>query len=148
MFLKNDTSYEKRYYNGKIGKVTDIDDEQVEVLCPGETEPIVVEKAIWENTRYRLNEETNEITEEQIGRFIQYPLKLAWAITIHKSQGLTFEKAIIDAQQSFAHGQVYVALSRCKSFDGLVLGTRSTAKCHQRQHGYRFYRSSGSQSAG
>ncbi len=123
MFMKNDTSYEKRYYNGKIGKVTDIDDEQIEVLCPGETEPIVVEKAIWENTRYRLNEETNEITEEQIGRFIQYPLKLAWAITIHKSQGLTFEKAIIDAQQSFAHGQVYVALSRCKSFDGLVLRT-------------------------
>ena len=123
MFLKNDTSYEKRYYNGKIGKVAAIDDEQIEVQCPGETEPIVVEKAVWENTRYRLNEETSEITEEQIGRFFQYPLKLAWAITIHKSQGLTFEKAIIDAQQSFAHGQVYVALSRCKSFEGLVLGT-------------------------
>ena len=123
MFLKNDTSYEKRYYNGKIGKVTDIDDEQIEVLCPGETEPIVVEKAIWENTRYRLNEQTNEIEEEMIGKFIQYPLKQAWAITIHKSQGLTFEKAIIDAHQSFAHGQVYVALSRCKSFEGLVLRT-------------------------
>jgi energy-coupling factor transporter ATP-binding protein EcfA2 len=123
MFLRNDASAEKRYYNGKIGKVTSIDGKDVEVLCPGDTEPIAVELVAWENTRYSLNEATSEIEEEVVGRFIQYPLKLAWAITIHKSQGLTFEKAIIDARQSFAHGQVYVALSRCKSLDGLVLGT-------------------------
>ena len=123
MFLKNDASVEKRYYNGKIGKVTSIDGEEVEVLCQGDEEAISVKPDIWENTRYSLNEATAEIEEETIGRFIQYPLKLAWAITIHKSQGLTFEKAIIDAKQSFAHGQVYVALSRCKSLDGLVLST-------------------------
>ncbi|MGC9356050.1 MAG: ATP-dependent DNA helicase, partial [Mariniphaga sp.] len=123
MFLKNDSSIEKRYYNGKIGKVVNIIDEQIEVLCPGDTEPITVEPDVWENSRYSLNEFSGEIEEEVVGKFIQYPLKLAWAITIHKSQGLTFEKAIIDARQSFAHGQVYVALSRCKSLDGLVLST-------------------------
>jgi hypothetical protein len=123
MFLKNDTSPEKRYYNGKIGKIINIIDDQIEVQCPDETEAIIVEPDVWENTKYQLNEETSEIEEEVVGRFIQYPLRLAWAITIHKSQGLTFEKAIIDARQSFAHGQVYVALSRCKSLDGLVLST-------------------------
>jgi len=123
MFLKNDASIEKRYYNGKIGKVVNIIDEQIEVLCPGDTDPITVEPDVWENSRYSLNEFSGEIEEEVVGKFIQYPLKLAWAITIHKSQGLTFEKAIIDARQSFAHGQVYVALSRCKSLDGLVLST-------------------------
>lgn len=123
MFLKNDPSVDKRYYNGKIGKVTGIGDEGIEVLCPGDTEPITVETGTWENNKYSLNEATGVIEEETAGRFIQYPLKTAWAITIHKSQGLTFEKAIIDAQQSFAHGQVYVALSRCKSLGGLVLST-------------------------
>jgi hypothetical protein len=123
MFLKNDTSPEKRYYNGKIGKVVSIFEKQIEVQCPDDAESITVEPDVWENTKYKLNEATSEIEEETIGRFIQYPLKLAWAITIHKSQGLTFEKAIIDARQSFAHGQVYVALSRCKSFEGLVLST-------------------------
>lgn len=123
MFLKNDPSVEKRYYNGKIGKVTEIDDNEIEVLCPGDTEPIAVERAVWENTKYNLNDRTSEIEENVVGKFMQFPLKLAWAITIHKSQGLTFEKAIINAQQSFAHGQVYVALSRCKNLEGLVLNT-------------------------
>jgi len=123
MFLKNDTSGEHRYYNGKIGKVISIHDNTIEVQCPGETEIIDVERDAWENTKYKLNERTTEIEENVVGKFEQYPLKLAWAITIHKSQGLTFEKAIIDAQQSFAHGQVYVALSRCKSLEGLVLNT-------------------------
>ena len=123
MFLKNDISPEKRYFNGKIGKIQKITEEIIEVLCPGETEPIIVEPATWDNTRYNLNEDNGEIEEKVIGQFIQYPLRLAWAITIHKSQGLTFEKAVIDARQSFAHGQVYVALSRCKSLEGLVLST-------------------------
>src|SRR5690606_30860632 len=104
-------------------KVVNIIDKQIEVLCKDDTEPITVEPDVWENTRYKLNEGNGEIEEEVVGKFIQYPLKLAWAITIHKSQGLTFEKAIIDARQSFAHGQVYVALSRCKSLNGLVLST-------------------------
>lgn len=123
MFLKNDPSPEKRYFNGKIGKVINIAEGEIEVLCPGDAESIFVSSATWENTKYRLNETTGEIEEQVVGKFIQYPLKLAWAITIHKSQGLTFEKAIIDARQSFAHGQVYVALSRCKSLEGLVLST-------------------------
>jgi GTPase SAR1 family protein len=123
MFIKNDSSFEKRYYNGKIGKVTRINEDKIEVSCPGGDSPIIVEPDVWQNTRYRLNKTTLEIDEEVTGSFTQYPLKLAWAITIHKSQGLTFEKAVIDAGRSFAHGQVYVALSRCKSLDGLILST-------------------------
>jgi tRNA uridine 5-carbamoylmethylation protein Kti12 len=123
MFVKNDPSSEKRFYNGKIGKITHIFDDVIEVECPGEDLPIEVEKAEWQNPRYTLNETTQEIDEDIIGTFTQYPLKLAWAITIHKSQGLTFEKAIIDARASFAHGQVYVALSRCKTLEGLVLSS-------------------------
>ncbi len=123
MFLKNDSTAEKRYYNGKIGKVTKVNKDEIEVLCPGDTTPISVEPDVWENSRYHLNELTAEIEEEIMGQFRQFPLKLAWAITIHKSQGLTFEKAIIDARQSFAHGQVYVALSRCKSLEGMILRT-------------------------
>ncbi len=129
MFLKNDNSEDKRYYNGKIGKVVNIFEEQIEIICPGETETVNVKPDFWENTKYRLNEATSEIEEEVAGKFIQYPLKLAWAITIHKSQGLTFEKAIIDARQSFAHGQVYVALSRCKSLEGMVLNTPLSLDC-------------------
>lgn len=123
MFVKNDSSAEKRFYNGKIGKITHIFDDVIEVECPGDDLPIEVVKAEWQNPRYTLNETTQEIDEDIIGTFTQYPLKLAWAITIHKSQGLTFEKAIIDARASFAHGQVYVALSRCKTLEGLVLSS-------------------------
>ena len=123
MFVKNDSSYEKRYYNGKIGKVTKIDEDFITVQCPGEEEPVAVSREEWQNMKYSLNEETQEIDEIMVGSFEQFPLKTAWAITIHKSQGLTFDKAIIDARQSFAHGQVYVALSRCKTLGGMVLRT-------------------------
>jgi DNA-directed RNA polymerase subunit F len=123
MFVKNDLTPAKRFFNGKIGKITDLDEDQIEVVCPGDDTVIFVERVVWMNSRYNLNESTQEIEEEVIGTFSQFPLKLAWAITIHKSQGLTFEKAIIDARASFAHGQVYVALSRCKTFEGLVLST-------------------------
>jgi len=122
MFIKNDP--EKQFFNGKIGKISSMGNGMIEIKCPGDDNPITVGKMVWENCRYALDEKTQEIREEVIGTFKQYPLKLAWAITIHKSQGLTFEKAIIDARESFAHGQVYVALSRCKSLEGLVLNTR------------------------
>ena len=123
MFLRNDNSFEKRYFNGKIGKIKTITGRQICITCPGESEDIVVEAAEWENIKYKLNEENKEIQEDIIGKFKQFPLKLAWAITIHKSQGLTFDKAVIDAESAFAHGQVYVALSRCKTFEGMVLST-------------------------
>ncbi|HSO86063.1 MAG TPA: helix-turn-helix domain-containing protein [Draconibacterium sp.] len=123
MFVKNDPSPEKLFYNGKIGKITDIEDDTVFVRCPGEDDEIEVTPLIWENIKYSINENTAEIREEVEGSFSQIPLKLAWAITIHKSQGLTFERAIIDAEASFAHGQVYVALSRCKTLEGMVLST-------------------------
>jgi hypothetical protein len=123
MFIKNDISRDKLYYNGKIGQVTDLDEGVIYVRSQQDGEEIAVYPAEWTNVRYSLDPETKEIKAEPIGKFIQFPLKLAWAITIHKSQGLTFEKAIIDASGAFAHGQVYVALSRCKSLDGLVLRT-------------------------
>ena len=124
MFVKNDISREKLFYNGKIGQVARIDSDAIYVKCKDEYGEIEVERTEWRNVKYALNDETKEIDEIVIGSFVQYPLKLAWAITIHKSQGLTFEKAIIDANASFAHGQVYVALSRCKSFEGMVLSTK------------------------
>lgn len=123
MFVRNDASAEKRYFNGKIGKITHIDREHITVTCPNDEGVIQVELVTWENIQYTLDPTSKEITENVIGSFTQYPLRPAWAITIHKSQGLTFERAIIDAQAAFSHGQVYVALSRCKTFEGIVLST-------------------------
>jgi energy-coupling factor transporter ATP-binding protein EcfA2 len=129
MFVKNDISREKLFYNGKIGKITRIDDETIFVKCEGDYDVIPVTQVEWTSNKYTINEETKEITETPVGSFIQYPLKLAWAITIHKSQGLTFERAIIDANAAFAHGQVYVALSRCKTMEGMVLSSRISQDC-------------------
>ncbi|MCL3782250.1 helicase [Prolixibacteraceae bacterium JC049] len=123
MFVKNDTTFEKSYYNGKIGVIERFQFDKIVVRCEDREDPIYVEKEQWENVKYKLNKETNSIEEEVVGSFVQYPLKPAWAITIHKSQGLTFEKAVIDAQSAFAHGQVYVALSRCRTLEGMVLHT-------------------------
>ena len=124
MFVKNDSSNEKRYFNGKIGKVIFLDKDEVVVKCPEDDFNIIVTPETWENINYTVNTETKAITENKIGSYTQMPLRLAWSITIHKSQGLTFEKAIIDAQGAFAHGQTYVALSRCKSLEGLVLKSK------------------------
>ena len=124
MFIKNDSSVEKRYFNGKIGKVILLDNDEVVVHCPDDDFNIVTTLETWENIKYTVNSDTKAITEDKIGSYSQIPLRLAWSITIHKSQGLTFEKAIIDAKGAFAHGQTYVALSRCKSLEGLVLKSK------------------------
>lgn len=124
MFIKNDTESVRRFYNGKIGIIKDFEEDKIVIQCPGEDEVIELGKMMWENIRYSTNEVTRQIEEDMLGTFVQYPLRLAWAITIHKSQGLTFEKAIIDAGDAFASGQVYVALSRCRSLEGLVLRSK------------------------
>lgn len=121
MFIKNDISGKQQFFNGKIGVVSHLTDKEIEIDFRDGTKPFILEKYEWKNIKYELNEVTNEIDENTIGTFTQYPIKLAWAITVHKSQGLTFEKAILDINRAFAPGQVYVALSRLKSLDGLVL---------------------------
>jgi hypothetical protein len=129
MFIRNDTEDPRRYYNGKIGTITRIVADQIYVYLPDINEDVLVAKETWENMRYSLNKETGKIEEEVLGSFTQYPLRLAWAITIHKSQGLTFDKAIIDIGASFAAGQAYVALSRCTSLNGIVLYSRVHPNC-------------------
>ncbi|MFT3909574.1 MAG: helix-turn-helix domain-containing protein [Ferruginibacter sp.] len=126
MFLKNDTEKIRRYYNGKIGVIKKFDEDKIWVECKQEDslQLIEVKKETWRNIRYTLNDKTQHIEEEELGSFTQYPLRLAWAITIHKSQGLTFQNAIIDAGSAFAPGQVYVALSRCTSLDGIILHSK------------------------
>lgn len=122
MFIKNDTGMDRAYYNGMIGQVVAIDEEYGVAVRPQEGGEIIqVQPVDWDNISYTVNPETKEIVERKEGTFTQYPLKLAWAVTIHKSQGLTFDRAIIDVKRSFAHGQTYVALSRCRTLQGLVL---------------------------
>lgn len=124
MFVKNDSSAEKRYFNGKMGVITALSEKGITVQCVGDEETIEVSRETWTNIKYVHNQEDDAIAEEETGSYAQFPLKLAWAITIHKSQGLTFDKIRIDAAEAFAGGQVYVALSRCRTLEGIQLTSR------------------------
>ena len=126
MLIKNDKGETRRYFNGKIGTIKKLDTSKITIEFPDEPEELTLEKETWKNIRYNYDKEKDKIEEEELGTFSQFPIRLAWAITIHKSQGLTFDKAVIDAGQSFAPGQVYVALSRLRSIQGMVLRSRIT----------------------
>ena len=126
MFVKNDP--DKRFINGMLGEVEEVSDDSISVRLSGKDNIVKVEPTAWENIRYHMNEETHKIESTKIGSFMQYPIKPAWAITIHKSQGLTFDKAVIDAHEAFSPGQAYVALSRCRSLDGMVLSEKLTQR--------------------
>lgn len=121
MFVRNDPSPEKKYYNGKIGKIEVLTDECIKVRCDDDNTLIEVEVQEWENEQYSVDEASKAVQKKVIGTFVQFPLRLAWAITVHKSQGLTFTKAALDVQDVFQPGQAYVAFSRLRSLDGLVL---------------------------
>lgn len=124
IFIKNDPTGQQRFYNGKIAIVDSLSDDEIKVRFKDKTDVLTLETYEWRNIKYTVNENTKEIEEEILGTFKQYPIKLAWAITVHKSQGLTFEKAIIDVSSAFAPGQIYVALSRLTSLEGLVLTSK------------------------
>jgi len=125
MFIRNDISGEKKYFNGKLGEISALNEKEIKVILDGSEREITVKREVWEQKKYSLDSEKN-IKEEVLGSFEQFPIKLAWAVTIHKSQGLTFDKVIIDAGKSFTAGQVYVALSRCRTLEGIVLKSKIT----------------------
>lgn len=137
MFIKNDP--ERRFINGTLGEVKSIDKNSIAVRLAESGMIIDVEPVEWQNIRYQFDEESKEISSKQIGRFKQYPLKAAWAITVHKSQGLTFDKAIIDVHAAFSPGQAYVALSRCRTLDGLVLSSPVSASVFMRDNAVDAY---------
>ncbi|MFV0604265.1 MAG: helix-turn-helix domain-containing protein [Niabella sp.] len=125
MFIRNDSTEAKRYFNGKLGVVTLLDEDHVHVLPDNETEELIIERELWENKKYSIDSKNN-IQEDVVGSYEQFPFRLAWAVTIHKSQGLTFDRVIIDAGRSFTSGQVYVALSRCRTLEGIILKSTIT----------------------
>lgn len=130
MFIKNDTSLDKRYVNGQLAKVVSLEDE-ITVIIDGEQDEYIVAKEKWENSKYLIEEEEINPELSVVGTFYQFPIKLAWAVTVHKSQGLTFDRAVIDVGSAFAPGQIYVALSRLRSLDGLILRTPVPASAVQ-----------------
>jgi hypothetical protein len=129
MFIRNDSGEEKAYVNGTLARVTRVEEDEVTVELRDSGREYILKPEKWENKKYTHNEERNELEEEVTGTFAQYPVRPAWAVTVHKSQGLTFDRAVIDVGKAFAAGQVYVALSRLRSLEGLVLRTRVDASC-------------------